>query len=65
MDMYAAHLPMPARDRQKLLEAEGDRERAVVFLAILENEINILKARQDLQEQVRERVDKNQRVFPA
>ncbi len=63
MDMYAAHLPMPARDRQKLLEAEGDRERAVVFLAILENEINILKARQDLQEQVRERVDKNQREY--
>ena len=63
MDMYAAHLPMPAVDRQKLLEAEGDRERAVVFLTILENEINILKARQDLQEQVRERVDKNQREY--
>ena len=63
MDMYAAHLPMPARDRQRLLEAEGDRERAVVFLTILENEINILKARQDLQEQVRERVDKNQREY--
>lgn len=63
MDMYAAHLPMPAKDRQKLLEAEGDRERAVVFLTILENEINILKARQDLQEQVRERVDKNQREY--
>lgn len=63
MDMYAAHLPMPAKERQKLLEAEGDRERAVVFLTILENEINILKARQDLQEQVRERVDKNQREY--
>ena len=63
MDMYAAHLPMPSKDRQKLLEAEGDRERAVAFLTILENEINILKARQDLQEQVRERVDKNQREY--
>lgn len=63
MDMYAAHLPMPAKDRQRLIEAEGDRERAVVFLTILENEINILKARQDLQEQVRERVDKNQREY--
>lgn len=63
MDMYAAHLPMPAKDRQRLVETEGDRERAVVFLTILENEINILKVRQDLQEQVRERVDKNQREY--
>ncbi len=63
MDMYAAHLPMASRDRQRILEAEGDRERAVVFLTILENEINILKVRQDLQEQVRERVDKNQREY--
>ena len=63
MDMYAAHLPMPARDRQRILEALGDRERAVAFLTILENEINILKVRQDLQEQVRERVDRNQKEY--
>ncbi|MCR4808146.1 MAG: endopeptidase La [Lachnospiraceae bacterium] len=63
MDMYAAHLPMPSKDRQRLLEAAGDRERAVVFLTILENEINVLKARQDLYEQVKERVDKNQREY--
>ncbi|MCR5002223.1 MAG: endopeptidase La [Lachnospiraceae bacterium] len=63
MDMYAAHLPMPAKDRQRILEALGDRERAVAFLTILENEINILKVRQDLQEQVRERVDRNQKEY--
>ncbi|MCR5356291.1 MAG: endopeptidase La [Lachnospiraceae bacterium] len=63
MDMYAAHLPMTAFDRQKLLEAAGERERAVVFCAILENEINILRVRQDLQEQVRDRVDKNQKEY--
>ncbi len=63
MDMYAAHLPMTASDRQKLLEASGAHERAVVFCAILENEINILRVRQDLQEQVRERVDKNQKEY--
>lgn len=63
MDMYAAHLPMSALDRQKLLETMGERERAVIFCSILENEINILKVRQDLQEQVRERVDKNQKEY--
>ncbi len=63
LDMYAAHLPMTAPDRQKLLEACGENERAVVFMAILENEINILRVRQDLQEQVRERVDKNQKEY--
>ena len=63
MDMYASHLPMAATDRQRLLEARGDMERTVVFLSILENEINILKVRQDLQEQVKERVDKNQREY--
>ena len=63
MDLYAAHLPMSAYDRQRLLETGDDRERAVVFCSILENEINIMKVRQDLQEQVRERVDKNQREY--
>lgn len=63
MDMYAAHLPMTAIDRQKLLEAVGERERAVAFCTILENEINILRVRQDLQDQVRDRVDKNQKEY--
>ena len=63
MDMYASHLPMSAGDRQQLLEAKDDREQAVVFCTILENEINILRVRNDLQEQVRERVDKNQKEY--
>lgn len=63
MDMYASHLPMTANDRQRLLEAREERERAVIFCSILENEINILKVRQDLQEQVRERVDRNQKEY--
>ena len=63
MDMYASHLPMSAGDRQHLLDAGDDREQAVIFCTILENEINILRARNDLQEQVRERVDKNQKEY--
>ena len=63
MDVYAAHLPMTAYDRQRLLESRSERERAVIFCTILENEINILKVRQNLQEQVRERVDKNQKEY--
>ena len=63
MDVYAAHLPMTANDRQRLLGSRSERERAVIFCTILENEINILKVRQDLQEQVRERVDKNQKEY--
>ena len=63
MDMYASHLPMSARNRQQLLDAADDREQAVIFCTILENEINILRVRNDLQEQVRERVDKNQKEY--
>ncbi len=63
MDMYASHLPMSAGDRQHLLDAGDDREQAVIFCTILENEINILRARNDLQEQVRERVDRNQKEY--
>ena len=63
MDVYAAHLPMTAYDRQRLLESRSERERAVIFCTILENEINILKVRKNLQEQVRERVDKNQKEY--
>ena len=63
MDMYASHLPMSESDRQHLLDAADDREQAVIFCTILENEINIRRARNDIQEQVRERVDKNQKEY--
>ncbi|MCR5419480.1 MAG: endopeptidase La [Lachnospiraceae bacterium] len=63
MDMYASHLPMTSKDRQKLLDAKNDRDQAIIFCAILENEMNILRVRKDIQEQVRERVDKNQKEY--
>ncbi|MCR5234258.1 MAG: endopeptidase La [Lachnospiraceae bacterium] len=63
MDMYASHLPMTARDRQRLLDAKDEHEQAVLFCTILENEIGILRARNSLQEQVKERVDKNQKEY--
>ncbi len=63
MDMYASHLPMSAANRQKLLDASSERERAVVFCTILENEMNVLRVKSDLMEQVRERVDKNQKEY--
>ena len=63
LDMYAAHLPMTSTDRQKLLEAIDDRERAIVFCTVLENETSIMRIRRELQEQVKERVDKNQKEY--
>lgn len=58
-----AHLPLYYKERQRLLEADGMIERYETLCTILANEIEIIQIRNDVQQKVRERVDKNQKEY--
>lgn len=50
-------------DKQALLEANGLLNRIKMLIAMLESEIEIIETEIDIQEQVRDQVDKNQREY--
>lgn len=50
-------------DKQALLEANGLLRRVMMLIAMLESEIEIIETEIDIQEQVKEQVDKNQRDY--
>lgn len=58
-----AHLPLYYTERQKLLEAGGLIERYETLGTTIANEIEILQVRNEIQQKVRERVDKNQKEY--
>ena len=59
----AMNLPLFYEQKQKVLEAVDLRERCLLLCTIMANEIDVLKIRQELQEKVKARIDKNQREF--
>lgn len=59
----AAHLPFFYEERQKLLEAANFVERYETLCAIIVNEVEILQIRNELQQKVKEHVDKNQKEY--
>ena len=63
VDQICMHLPIPADRQQLLLEAADPFERYDVLCLMLANEVEILKIRAQLQKDVRERIDKNQREY--
>lgn len=63
LDFVAVNFPMNQPDRQRLLEAVEVRERFGVLTAILSREIEILGIKKNLQEQVKGRVEKNQKEY--
>ena len=63
IDQIAVNLPMRYEDKQKILEAVTLEERYEVLGMILSNEIEIMQIRVDLNQKVKQRVDKNQRDY--
>ena len=63
IDQISIHLPMKYEDRQKVLEAVSLEERYEELGIILTNEIEVLEISAELQNKVKERVDKNQREY--
>lgn len=59
----SVHLPMYYEDRQKLLEKEDIVSRYHDLSALIVNEMEILQIRNEIQQKVKERVDKNQREY--
>ncbi len=59
----SVHLPMYYEDRQKLLEKEDIVSRYNDLSALIVNEMEILQIRNEIQQKVKERVDKNQREY--
>ncbi|MEI3280597.1 MAG: hypothetical protein V8R46_07640 [Eubacterium ramulus] len=54
-------MPISFEKRQKLLETESVTEQYEALMQILLYETNIMQIKNELQEKVKERVDKNQK----
>ena len=63
LDLVAVNFPMTQPDRQHLLETIDTKERFQVLSSILTKEVDILGIKKNLQEQIKERVDKNQKEY--
>lgn len=63
VDFIAINLPMSVENRQILLEAAEEKARFKELVVILTNELQIINIRKNIQEQVKERVDKNQKEY--
>ena len=63
VDQISINLPLPYEKRQQLLDAVTLSDRYEVLSVLMENEIEIQVIRRDLQEKVKERIDKNQREY--
>ncbi len=63
ISQIAVNLPLSYQNKQKLLEAVTLEEQYEVLGAILTSETEILRIGQELQQKLKERVDKNQREY--
>jgi len=63
VDFIAINLPMSVENRQILLEAAEEKVRFKELVVILTNELQIINIRKNIQEQVKDRVDKNQKEY--
>jgi ATP-dependent Lon protease len=63
VDQISINIPISYEQRQKLLEAVQLQDRAEALSVILGNEVEILRIRAELQNQVKARIDKNQKEY--
>lgn len=63
VDQVAVNLPLYYKDRQELLETVFLGERYELLGVLLSNEIEICRIRQEFQQKVRARIDKNQKEY--
>ncbi len=63
LDNLAIQIPMGLPERQRILEADNIIERYQQIASIMSDEIEILRIKKDLQNKVKEKVDKNQKEY--
>jgi ATP-dependent Lon protease len=62
-DQIATNLSLTLEHKQRILEEIEPKDRLKVAIGILENEIEIIKLKNDIQHQVKEKIDKNQKEY--
>ena len=62
-NQIAIHLPIEYKKRQEILEAPDFHEKYTLLCSIMASEIEVSKIRSELQEQIKARIDKNQREY--
>ncbi len=63
MSQIAGNIPISPSQRQRLLESADGTDLYDTLMLLLTNEAEIMKIRNDLQEQVKARIDKNQKDY--
>ena len=63
VNQLCSEIPMDYEERQKFLETDNIHQRFDLLAAQLNKDIEILKITRDIQEKVRQRVDKNQKDY--
>ncbi len=63
MDQMMIRMPLSTRQRQELLEVDSTSERYRRMAQLLDNEIDVILFKQEIQEKVRSRIDKNQKEY--
>ena len=62
-DYIAQNIQLKYQDKQRILELTDARRRLTEMVYVLQNEIEILELEQELQDRVKEQVDRNQRDY--
>lgn len=62
-DKVVFNITLKIEDKQTLLETNGVLQRIKMLISMIENEIEIILAEIEIQDQVRESIDKNQRDY--
>lgn len=57
------NLPMPVEDAQRVLEEDLAEERLEQLITLMQNEIELLQAENEIQDKVKKQIDKNQREY--
>lgn len=63
VDELATHIPFSYPEKQKLLEEMDLKERCELMLVMLQEELDVLKLKQKIQQKVKVNVDKNQKEY--
>ncbi len=63
MDVLGNCLPIPYQKKQEILEAIEPEDRYAVLMNILERETDITQIKNEIQQKVKARIDKNQREY--
>lgn len=63
LDSITINMPLAVADKQRILSAVSVRERFSILTEILTKEVKVIRIKNDLAKNIRQRIDKNQRDY--